>query len=126
MTTYMTAQTEREIRLSPDMDGMLARVIHRVVDGSAEPAEVTAVLRHLCQEGRHRPPEQLLLRIKALWTRIAGAPRLARDERDRRYFGLIGEALVLYFNGKPTDFVARRPSLLHDVGCGEPDPIAPS
>ena len=45
---------------------MLARVIHRVVDGVAEPAEITAVLRRVCQECRHRPPELLLLRIKEL------------------------------------------------------------
>ena len=74
----MASPIEREIPLSPDMDGMLARVIVRVVDGLAEPVEVTSVLRRVCEESRGRPPEVLLLRIKGLWTKIAGAPRLAR------------------------------------------------
>jgi hypothetical protein len=93
----MVAPTEREIPLSPVTDGMLATIIQRVVDGRAEPVEVTAVLRRVCEESRHRPPELLVLRVKDLWTKIAGAPRLARDEKDRRYLGFIGEALVLYF-----------------------------
>jgi hypothetical protein len=76
---------------------MLATIIQRVVDGRAEPMEVTAVLQRVCDESRDRPPELLLRRIKELWTKIAGAPRVTRDEKDRRYFGFIGEALVLYF-----------------------------
>jgi hypothetical protein len=103
----MIVHTEREIPLSPASDGLLAQVIHRVVEGRAEPTEVTTVLRRVCEESRRRPPELLLLRIKDLWTKIAGAPRLARDEKDRRYFAFIGEALVLYFGSSPTEFVAR-------------------
>ena len=38
----MAAHSEREVQLSPSSDGMLATVIQRVVDGRAEPAEVTA------------------------------------------------------------------------------------
>jgi hypothetical protein len=120
----MVAPTEREIHLSPGTDGMLATVIHRVVDGRAEPAEVTAVLRRVCEESRHRPPELLVLRVKELWTKIAGAPRLTHDEKDRRYFGFVGEALVLYFGASPSEFVARRPAPLHDDGCGDLAPIS--
>jgi hypothetical protein len=80
------------------------------VDGRAEPTEVTAVLRRVCEENRHRPPELLLLRVKELWTKIAGAPRVTRDEKDRRYFGFIGEALVLYFGCASSEFVAHDPS----------------
>ena len=64
-----------------------------------------------------------MLRIKELWTKIAGAPRLARDEKDRRYFAFIGEALVLYFGSATSTFVARRPSRLHDDGCGDLAPV---
>ena len=119
----MAAPLEREILLSPGTDGMLATIIQRVVDGRAEATEVTAVLRRVCEESRHRPPEQLLRRVKELWTKIAGPPRLARDEKDRRYFGFIGEALVLYFGAASSEFVARRPSRLHEDGCGELAPI---
>ncbi|HMC56230.1 MAG TPA: hypothetical protein VKH19_13700 [Gemmatimonadaceae bacterium] len=121
----MAAHPEREVQLSASTDGMLATIIQRVVDGRAEPIEVTAVLRRVCEESRHRPPELLLLRVKELWTKIAGAPLLARDEKDRRYFGFIGEALVLYFGAAPSQFVARRPSPLHDDGCGDLAPIGP-
>lgn len=102
----MAAHPEREVPLSPSTDGMLATIVQRVVDGRAEPAEVTAVLRRVCEESRHRPPELLLLRIKELWTKIAGTPRVTRDEKDRRYFGFIGEALVLYFGCASSEFVA--------------------
>jgi hypothetical protein len=115
---------EREVPLSPGTDGMLAFIVQRVVDGTAEPMEVTAILRRVCDESRHRPPELLLLRIKELWTKVAGAPRLARDDKDRRYFGFIGEALVLYFGNATSDFVARRPIPVHRDGCGELEPIA--
>lgn len=119
----MAAPMEREVPLSPGTDGMLATIIQRTVDGRAEPAEVTAVLRRVCDESRHRPPELLVLRVKELWTKIAGAPRLTHDEKDRRYFGFIGEALVLYFGASPLEFVARRPTPLHDDGCGDRAPI---
>lgn len=102
----MAVHSEREVQLSPSTDGMLATIIQRVVDGRAEPPEVTAVLRRVCEESRDRPPEVLLLRVKDLWTKIAGAPRVARDEKDRRYFGFIGEAFVLYFGGASSEFVA--------------------
>ena len=115
----MTAPSDREIKLSPSTDGMLASLIQRVVDGRAESVEVTAVLRRVCEESRHQAPELLELRVKQLWTKIAGAPQLGRDEKDRRYFGFIGEALVLYFGCSPSEFVARRPAPLHDDGCGE-------
>ena len=75
---------------------MLAYVVRRVVDGAAEPREVTTVLRRVCDESRRHPPELLLLRIKELWIKAAGKPRATRDDRDRRYFALIGEALLLY------------------------------
>ena len=119
----MAAPMEREVHLSPSTDGMLASLIQRVVEGRAEPVEVTAVLRRVCEESRHRPPEQLVLRVKDLWTKIAGAPRLTHDEKDRRYFGFIGEALVHYFGPAPSEFVARRPVPLHDDGCGETAPV---
>jgi hypothetical protein len=115
----MAAHSEREVRLSPSTDGMLATIIQRVVDGRAEPMEVTAVLQRVCDESRDRPPELLLRRIKELWTKIAGAPRVTRDEKDRRYFGFVGEALVLYFGSAPSDFVARRPAPLHDDAFDE-------
>lgn len=83
--------------LSSSTNGMLAYVVRRVVEGSAEPREVTTVLRRVCDESRQRPPEVLLLRIKELWAKAAGSPRPTRDDRDRRYFALIGEALLLYF-----------------------------
>lgn len=116
--------TEREIPLSPIADGMLARIVHRVVDGLADPLEVTSVLKRVCEESRHRPPELLLLRIKELWTKIAGVPRLARDEKDRRYFAFIGEALVLYFGCSPADFVSHRAAPLHQDGGGGPESVA--
>jgi hypothetical protein len=115
----MTVHPEREIPLSPSTDGMLASLIQRVVDGRAEPIEVTSVLRRVCDESRHRPPELLVLRVKELWTKVAGAPWLGRDEKDRRYFGFVGEALVLYFGSAPSDFVARRPAPLHDDAFDE-------
>jgi hypothetical protein len=105
--------------LSASTSGMLAYVIRRVADGTAEPREVTTVLRRVCEESRQRPPELLLLRIKELWTKAAGAPRPTRDDRDRRYFALIGEALLLYFGSSSTDFVARRPVTVHAPGCGD-------
>jgi hypothetical protein len=105
--------------LSSSTSGMLAYVIRRVVEGSAEPREVTTVLRRVCDESRHRPPEVLLLRIKELWTKAAGSPRPTRDDRDRRYLALIGEALLLYFGSSSTDFVARRPVVVHAPGCGD-------
>jgi len=105
--------------LSSSTSGMLAYVIRRVVEGSAEPREVTTVLRRVCDEGRQRPPEVLLLRIKELWAKAAGSPRPTRDDRDRRYFALIGEALLLYFGSSPMDFVARRPVFVHAPGCGD-------
>lgn len=115
----MAASTEREVHLSPSTDGMLASVIQRVVDGRAEPVEVTAVLRRVCEECRNRPPELLVLRVKDLWTKVAGAPQLAHSEKDRRYYGFVGEALVHYFGAAPSEFVARRPAPLHDDGCGD-------
>jgi hypothetical protein len=118
----MDAPTEREIHLSPGTDGMLAIIIQRVVDGRAEPAEVTAVLRRVCDESRCRPPESLVLRVKELWAKVAGASRPMHDEKDRRYFGFIGEALVLYFGSAPSELVARQPSPLHDDERGEPAP----
>ena len=119
----MTTHFEREIPLSPGTDGMLASLIQRVVDGRAEPMEVTAVLRRVCDESRSRPPELLVLRVKELWTKVAGVPRVGRDEKDRRYFGFVGEALVLYFGNAPAEFVARRPAALRDDGCGERAPF---
>ena len=115
----MTAHSEREIPLSPSTDGMLASLIQRVVDGRAEPVEVTSVLRRVCEENRHRPPELLVLRVKELWTKVAGAPRLGRDEKDHRYFGFVGEALVLFFGCAPSEFVARPPAPLHGDGFPE-------
>lgn len=120
----MATPVEREIPLSPQMDGMLAHVVRRVVNGVAEPAEVTTTLRRVCDASRHRPPEVLLLRIKELWTKVAGAPRLAWDEKDRRYLAFIGEALVLYFGAPPTEFVARQPSLAHDGGRADTEPVS--
>ena len=35
------------------------------------------------------------------------------------YFALIGEALLLYYGSSSTEFVARRPVLVHAPGCGE-------
>jgi hypothetical protein len=105
--------------LSSSTSGMLAYVIRRVVEGTAEPREVTTVLRRVCEESRQRPPEVLLLRIKELWTKAAGARRPTRDDRDRRYFALIGEALLLYFGSSSNDFVARRPVMVHPQGCGD-------
>jgi hypothetical protein len=119
----MTAPSDREIRLSPSTDGMLASLIQRVVDGRAESVEVTAVLRRVCEESRDQPPELIVLRVKELWTKIAGAPRVGRDEKDRRYFGFIGEALVLYFGCAPSEFVARQPSPMHDDGRDELAPL---
>jgi hypothetical protein len=107
--------------LSPSTSGMLAYVVRRVVDGAAEPREVTTVLRRVCDESRRHPPELLLLCIKELWIKAAGKPRATRDDRDRRYFALIGEALLLYYGSSSTEFVARRPAVVHAPGCGEPE-----
>ena len=107
--------------LSPNTIGMLAYVIRRAVDGTADQREVTTVLRRVCDESRGHPPELLVLRIKELWTKAAGNPRPARDDRDRRYFAIIGEALLLYFGSSSNEFVARRPMYVHAPGCGEPE-----
>jgi hypothetical protein len=115
--------SEREVQLSASTDGMLATIIQRVVDGRAEPMEVTAVLQRVCDESRHRPPELLLLRVKELWTKIAGAPRVTREEKDRRYFGFIGEALVLYFGCAPSEFVAHSASDIVRPTTVSPSPL---
>ena len=122
----MTAPSDREIKLSPSTDGMLATIIQRVVDGRAEPMEVTAVLQRVCDESRDRPPELLLRRIKELWTKIAGAPRVTRDEKDRRYFGFIGEALVLYFGCASSEFVARDASGIARAETTSPSQLTPA
>ena len=105
--------------LSSNTSGMLAYVVRRVAEGKADPREVTTILRRVCEKSRQRPPKVLLLRIKELWTKAAGTPRPTRDDRDRRYFALIGEALLLYFGSSSTDFVARRPVMVHAPGCGD-------
>jgi len=118
---------QREVpTFSHAADGMLALVIHRVVRAEATPAEVTAVLRRVSNEGRSRPPELMLLRIKELWTKVAGVPHAGRDDCDRRYYTLIGEALTLYFESSPAPVTARRPTYAAQTGCGEPEGIAPS
>ena len=114
----MAAFSEREVQLYPSTDGMLATIIQRVVDGHAQPTEVTAVLQRVCEESRHRPPEVLLLRVKELWTKIAGAPRVTRDEKDRRYFGFIGEALMLLLRQRIVG--VRRARRVRHRACGVP------
>ena len=119
-------ELQREVpTLSHAADSMLALVIHRVVRGEATANEVTSVLRRVCDESRTRTAESMLLRIKELWTKVAGAPHAARDDRDRRYFTFIGEALELYFASSPSHVVARRATYADRDGCGEPDVLSP-
>ena len=115
-----------EPMLSHTADSMLALVIHRVVHGEATTGEVTSVLRRVCDESRTRPAESMLLRIKELWTKVAGMPRAARDDRDRRYFAFVGEALELYFASPPVQISPRRLTYADGDGCGEPEVFAPS
>ena len=115
-------EIQREVpTLSHAADSMLAMVIHRVVHGEATAIEVTSVLRRVCDESRARPAESMLLRIKDLWTKVAGVPRAGRDDRDRRYYTFIGEALELYFASSPSHVVARRATHADRDGCGEPE-----
>jgi hypothetical protein len=66
----------------------------------------------------------LVVRIKELRNKIAGAPSVARDEKDPRYISYNREALVLYFGcAAQSAFVARRPSPIHGDGCGDPAPV---
>jgi len=106
-------------------DSMLAQVIYRVVHGEAAANEVTSVLRRVCDESRTRPAESMLLRIKELWTKVAGVPRAARDDCDRRYYTFIGEALELYFASSPPPIATRRATYADRDGCGEPEVFSP-
>jgi hypothetical protein len=119
-------EIQREVpTFSHAADDKLAFVIHRMVHGEATAVEVTAALRRLCGESRTRPPELMLLRIKELWTKVAGVPRAGRDDCDRRYYTFIGEALALYFESSPAPVTARRPTYAAQTGCGEPEGISP-
>jgi len=117
----MLGHLGNETLLSQGTNELLAYVVQRVVDGTAAPTEVTTVLRRVCDESRHRQPEVLVLRIKELWAKVAGTPGPAPYERDRRYFALIGEALVLYFGSSAV--APRRPPFFHADVCGEPESI---
>lgn len=112
--------------MSHPVDSMLALVIHRLAHGEVTGSEVTTVLRRVCVESRTRPPEVLLLRIKDLWTKVAGVPRPGRDDRDRRYYTFIGEALTLYFESSPSPVAPRSRGAALPQGCGEPEALSPS
>jgi hypothetical protein len=120
-------ENQRDVpTLAHPADSMLALVIHRLAHGEASAIEVTSVLRRVCDESRSRPPEVLLLRIKELWTKVAGTPRAGRDDRDRRYYTLIGEALTLYFEPSPSRAATRARGYAIQSGCGEPEALSPS
>jgi hypothetical protein len=81
----------------------------------------------VCEESRNQPPELLLRRIRELWEKLANSSRMHFDERDPRYFALVGECIVIYF-ALPSVPVRHPP--LRDVvrprdtsGCGEPEGI---
>jgi hypothetical protein len=112
--------------LSQQTTELLAQTITQVVNGSATDRAVTAVLRRVCEESRDQPPELILLRIKELWHKIAVGARLAFEDRDRRYFSLVGECLELYYNLPQVPAARHHP--LRDAlrvreteGCGEPE-----
>ena len=68
----------------------------------------------------HRP-ELLLLRIKELCTKVAGVPRPGRNDRDRRYYTFIGEALTLYFEPSLPSITARSATWAGQHGYGKPE-----
>lgn len=114
--------------LSQQTVELLTQTIGHVVQGSAPAGRVTAVLQRVCHESRGRPPELLLLRIKELWAKVASGSRVSFEERDRRYYALIGECLVLFFEQPPAPparhFPARDALRVRDAsGCGEPEGI---
>jgi hypothetical protein len=106
----MPDDTRQTSLLSPHTTQRLAHVINQLLHGSITPGEVTSVLRRACEESRDRPPEQLLLRIKELWFRFAEGSRVPFAERDRRYFAVVGECLVLYHGLVPTQPARHRAS----------------
>ena len=126
----MTDTVRQRAALSQQTSELLAHTILQILNGVAVPGEVTAVLRRACLEGRDRPPELLVIRIKELWAKIAEGSRVTFQERDRRYFAVIGECLVLYFglhDAPPPVRHLSSPNVLRlrDRGsCGEPETFA--
>ena len=110
---------------APGSGAGIGRVEQAVEQGRVDPLAVREPLEGQVQMGevlgalRPERAELLMLRVKELWTKVAGAPQLTHNEKDRRYFGFVGEALVHYFGPAPSAYVARRPAPLHDDGCGE-------
>ena len=120
----MVGDIRMQTPLSLHTSEMLAQAIVHVIDGSARPGETTATLRRVCEESRGQPPEQLLLRIKELWTKIAGSAGMTYEEGDRRYFAFIGQCLALYYT---PSVQSGRHAPVRDLrrvgGCGEPEAI---
>lgn len=119
----MIGDIRMQSSLSQHTSELLAQAIVQVVKGSGTPGEITAALRRVCEESRGQPAEQLLLRIKELWTKIAGSAGLTYEEGDRRYFAFIGQCLALYYT--PSAVNAGRHAPVRDArrlgGCGEPE-----
>jgi hypothetical protein len=123
----MTIHPRQQLDLSPQTTELLVLTIMQIAGGFAEPREVTAVLRRVCDESRDVLPEVLLLRLKELWGKATREVVGARSELDHRYASLIGECLALYHGRLHRDPVRQRNWVKRDVGgCGEPDVSAPA
>jgi hypothetical protein len=123
----MTSDPRQRLDLSQQTTELLALTIRQIAGGFAEPREVTAVLRRVCDESSDVLPEVLLLRIKELWGKATRDVGGARSELDHRYASLIGECLALYHGRVYRDPVRQRNWVKRDAGgCGEPDVAPPT
>jgi hypothetical protein len=124
----MTSDTRQQLELSQQTTELLVLTIMQIAGGFAEPREVTAVLRRVCDESSGVLPEVLLLRIKELWAKATrGDVGGTRTELDHRYASLIGECLALYHGRVYRDPVRQRNWVKRDAGgCGEPDVAPPA
>lgn len=123
----MTSDPRQRLDLSQQTTELLVLTIRQIAGGFAEPREVTAVLRRVCDESSDVLPEVLLLRIKELWGKATRDVGGARSELDHRYASLIGECLALYHGRVYRDPVRQRNWVKRDAGgCGEPDVAPPT
>ena len=124
----MTDDVRQRHALSQQTSELLTHTIYQILNGVATAGEVSAVLRRACLESRDHPPELLVLRIKELWAKVAEGSRVTFQERDRRYFAVIGECLVLYFSlrdATPRHLPSHHMLRMRDRGgCGEPETFA--
>ena len=118
----MPTDARHPMHLSQQTTELLVFTIMQLAGGFAEPRDVTAVLRRVCDESRDVLPEVVLLRIKELWIKATQDAAGTRAELDHRYSSLIGECLALYHGRSYREPVRQRSWGVRDAtGCGEPD-----